>query len=95
MIIQLREYESGEYGLAEAVSEIKELRQQRRVRDRQIEELEQASNTLQAEASQLEEQNMVLRYLFVRSISLHYWTDCIVKLGWWGDMSVWFCRLTH
>ncbi|PNF43192.1 hypothetical protein B7P43_G15673 [Cryptotermes secundus] len=61
MIIQLREYESGEYGLAEAVSEIKELRQQRRIRDRQIEELVQASNKLQAEVSQLEEQNMALR----------------------------------
>lgn len=70
MIIQLREYESGEYGLAEAVSEIKELRQQRRVRDRQIEDLVQASNKLQAEASQLEEQNMALRYLFVCSVSL-------------------------
>jgi centrosomal protein CEP290 len=65
MIIQLRKYESGEYGLAEAVSEIKELRHQRRVRDRQIEELVQASNKLQAEASQLEEQNMALRYVFV------------------------------
>ncbi|PSN58155.1 hypothetical protein C0J52_01000 [Blattella germanica] len=40
MIIQLREYESGEYGLAEAVGEIKELRQQRRVRDKQIEDLQ-------------------------------------------------------
>lgn len=62
MIIQLREYESGEYGLAEAVSEIKELRQQRRVRDKQIEELVQASNKLQAEAGHLEEQNLALRY---------------------------------
>ncbi|XP_069705746.1 centrosomal protein of 290 kDa isoform X2 [Periplaneta americana] len=61
MIIQLREYESGEYGLAEAVSEIKELRQQRRVRDKQIEELVQASNKLQAEAGHLEEQNLALR----------------------------------
>jgi cell division protein FtsB len=69
MIIQLREYESGEYGLAEAVGEIKELRQQRRVRDRHIEELVQASNKLQAEASQLEEQNMALRYLFVSLFS--------------------------
>jgi centrosomal protein CEP290 len=63
MIIQLREYESGEYGLAEAVSEIKELRQQRRIRDRQIEELVQASNKLQADASQLEEQNLALRHV--------------------------------
>jgi centrosomal protein CEP290 len=63
MIIQLREYESGEYGLAEAVSEIKELRQQRRIRDRQIEELVQTSNKLQAQAGQLEEQNLALRYL--------------------------------
>ena len=63
MIVHLRKYESGEYGLAEAVSEIKELRQQRRIRDRQIEELVQASNKLQAEACQLEEQNLALRYL--------------------------------
>lgn len=63
MIIHLRKYESGEYGLAEAVSEIKELRQQLRIRDRQIEELVQASNKLQAEAAQLEEQNLALRYL--------------------------------
>ncbi|KAJ9574107.1 hypothetical protein L9F63_008521, partial [Diploptera punctata] len=61
MIIQLREYESGEYGLAEAVSEIKELRQQCRVRDKQIEELVQASNKLQSEAGQLEEQNLAFR----------------------------------
>jgi len=63
MIIHLRKYESGDYGLAEAVSEIKELRQQLRIRDRQIEELVQASNKLQAEAGQLEEQNLALRYL--------------------------------
>lgn len=62
MIVQLREYESGEYGLAEAVGEIKELRRQRRVRDRQIEELVQSSNKLQAQASQLEEENLALRY---------------------------------
>jgi hypothetical protein len=30
----------------------------------------QASNKLQAEASQLEEQNMALRYLFICSVSL-------------------------
>lgn len=63
MVIHLRKYESGEYGLAEAVSEIKELAQQRRIRDKHIEELVQASNKLQAEAGQLEEQNLALRYL--------------------------------
>ena len=46
MVIHLRKYESGEYGLAEAVSEIKELRQQRRIRDKHIEELVQASNKI-------------------------------------------------
>lgn len=51
--------------MAEAVSEIKELRQQRRIRDRQVEELVQASNKLQAEAGRLEEQNLALRYLYV------------------------------
>lgn len=72
MIIQLREYESGEYGLAEAVGEIKELRQQCRIRDRQIEELVQTSNKLQAEAGQLEEQNLALRYLYFVLVLEYY-----------------------
>jgi centrosomal protein CEP290 len=72
MIVQLREYESGEYGLAEAVSEIKDLRQQCRIRDRQIEELVQTSNNLQAQASQLEEQNLALRYLSCSWIQVYY-----------------------
>ncbi|XP_066992287.2 centrosomal protein of 290 kDa isoform X2 [Anabrus simplex] len=61
MLVQLREYESGEYGLMEAMSEIKELRKQCRVRDKQIEELVQAANKMETEAGQLEEQNMALR----------------------------------
>nr|CAD7393737.1 unnamed protein product [Timema cristinae] len=61
MIVKLREYESGEYGLMEAVDEIKQLRKQRQLRDRQIEELIQSSNKLQEEATSLEEQNMALR----------------------------------
>ncbi|CAG2062449.1 unnamed protein product, partial [Timema podura] len=60
MIVKLREYESGEYGLMEAVDEIKQLRKQRQLRDRQIEELIQSSNKLQEEATSLEEQNMAL-----------------------------------
>nr|CAD7456946.1 unnamed protein product [Timema tahoe] len=61
MIVKLREYESGEYGLMEAVDEIKQLRKQRQLRDRQIEELIQSSNKLQEEATSMEEQNMALR----------------------------------
>ncbi|XP_039287581.1 centrosomal protein of 290 kDa [Nilaparvata lugens] len=61
LIIQLREYESGEFGLNEAMEQVRELRQQKAVRDRHIEQLVQAGNQLQEEANQLEEENLALR----------------------------------
>lgn len=61
MVIQLREYEAGVYGLSDAVAQIKELKKQKKVRDRHIEQLVQAGNQLQSEANQLEEENLALR----------------------------------
>lgn len=61
MVIQLREYETGVFGLPEAMEQIKELQKQKRVRDRHIEQLIQAGNQLQADANLLEEENLALR----------------------------------
>ncbi|XP_075226995.1 centrosomal protein of 290 kDa-like [Lycorma delicatula] len=61
MIIQLREYETGEFGLSQAMEQIKELRKQKAVCDKHIEQLVQAGNQLQEEANQLEEENLILR----------------------------------
>ncbi|XP_075238682.1 uncharacterized protein LOC142334491 isoform X1 [Lycorma delicatula] len=63
MIIQLREYETGEFGLSQAMEQIKELRKQKAVCDKHIEQLVQAGNQLQEEANQLEEENLILREL--------------------------------
>lgn len=63
LIIQLREYESGTYGLEEAMIRIKELQKQRQVRDAQIEQLVQNSNQLQDDVSFLEQENQILRWL--------------------------------
>lgn len=61
MVIQLREYETGVFGLPESMEQIKELQKQKRVRDRHIEQLIQAGNQLQADANLLEEENLALR----------------------------------
>lgn len=61
MVIQLREYETGVFGLPEAMEQIKELQKQKRVRDKHIEQLIQAGNQLQADANLLEEENLALR----------------------------------
>lgn len=61
MVIQLRDYETGVFGLPEAMEQIKELQKQKRVRDRHIEQLIQAGNQLQADANLLEEENLALR----------------------------------
>lgn len=61
MVIQLREYETGVFGLPEAMEQIKELQKQKRVRDRHIEQLIQAGNQLQADANLLEGENLALR----------------------------------
>lgn len=64
MVIQLREYETGVYGLSEAVEKIKVLQKQKNVRDKHIEQLIQAGNQLQADANLLEEENLSLRHVF-------------------------------
>ncbi|XP_054267347.1 centrosomal protein of 290 kDa-like [Macrosteles quadrilineatus] len=61
MVIQLREYETGVFGLPEAMEQIKELQKQKKVRDKHIEQLIQAGNQLQADANLLEEENLALR----------------------------------
>ncbi|XP_021339748.1 centrosomal protein of 290 kDa-like, partial [Mizuhopecten yessoensis] len=52
----------GEYGLAEAVAEIKEGNNQIKVRDRQIEELTQYINKVEMKINDMEEENEDLRY---------------------------------
>ncbi|OWF51997.1 centrosomal protein of 290 kDa-like [Mizuhopecten yessoensis] len=59
---RMRKYEAGEYGLAEAVAEIKEGNNQIKVRDRQIEELTQYINKVEMKINDMEEENEDLRY---------------------------------
>uniref|UniRef100_A0A8D8T8K0 Centrosomal protein of 290 kDa n=1 Tax=Cacopsylla melanoneura TaxID=428564 RepID=A0A8D8T8K0_9HEMI len=61
MIIQLREYEAGTYGLEEAVKQIKDLKRMKELRELRIEELIQAENELGDEANQIELENLELR----------------------------------
>lgn len=61
LIIQLREYESGTYGLEEAMLRIKDLQKQKQVRDNQIEQLVQNLNQLQDDANLLEQENQILK----------------------------------
>lgn len=62
MIIQLRSYEAGEFGLTEALDQIKELSQQRTVRDKHIEQLVETANQLRNTYDSLQEENLTLRY---------------------------------
>lgn len=62
MIIQLRSYEAGEYGLTEALTQIKDLSQQQAVRDKHIEQLVETANILRGTCDCLEEENLTLRY---------------------------------
>lgn len=59
--MQLREYESGTYGLEDAASRIKELQKHKDVRDKHIEQLIQAGNKMQDELNQLEQENILFR----------------------------------
>ncbi|KAJ1521521.1 hypothetical protein ONE63_003184 [Megalurothrips usitatus] len=61
LIIQLRSYEAGEFGLPEALSQIKELSQQRSVRDKHIEQLVETANQLRNTSESLQEENLTLR----------------------------------
>ncbi|XP_071943126.1 centrosomal protein of 290 kDa-like [Antedon mediterranea] len=60
-LARMREYESGEYGLAEAVQEIKECKRQISIRDRNIEQVTQHTNKLELQMNDLMEENEDLR----------------------------------
>lgn len=61
LVIQLREYEAGEFGLSDAVARIKKLDKTVQKKDSQIEKLIESCNSLEIEFENLEEQNMTLR----------------------------------
>ena len=58
---RMREYESGDYQLQQAVNEIKSLKSQIKVRDRDIEELTKSVNKLDAVLNEILEENDELR----------------------------------
>ncbi|XP_066265930.1 centrosomal protein of 290 kDa-like [Branchiostoma lanceolatum] len=60
-LTRMREYEQGEYGLAEAVQEIKAHKTQLKVRERSIEELTQHINKIELEMNDLWDENEDLR----------------------------------
>ncbi|XP_071791224.1 centrosomal protein of 290 kDa-like [Asterias amurensis] len=60
-LTRMSEYEAGEYGLVEAVQEIKECKKHITVRDRNIEELTQNVNKLEMALNDLLEENEELR----------------------------------
>lgn len=61
VIVRLRKYENGEYGLHEAVAEVQSLRKQSKFKDKRIEELTQQANSFQYEACEIKEENNDLR----------------------------------
>ncbi|XP_022173371.1 centrosomal protein of 290 kDa-like isoform X2 [Myzus persicae] len=61
LIIRIREFESGEYGLEEATEQIRKLKQELDVRDNQIKELIDSSNLLHQEADLLEQDNLAMK----------------------------------
>lgn len=63
MIIQLRAYETGDFGLSEALAQVKDLSQQRLVRDKHIEQLVETANMLKSTCDSLQEENLTLRYV--------------------------------
>lgn len=69
MIIQLRNYETGEFGLTEALAQIKELTQQRSVRDKHIEQLVETANSLKLFSDNLHEENLTLRFVSIQCFS--------------------------
>ena len=60
-ITKLRKYESGEYGLKEAVDEIHSLKKSVAARDKQVDELMNQTNNLQYENNEVAEENSDLR----------------------------------
>lgn len=61
IVIQLREYEMGQFGLPEAMSRIKSLERCLDKKDLQIEKLVESCNCMEIEYENLKEQNLVLR----------------------------------
>lgn len=61
MINQLRKYESGQYGLSDALQEVQKYRKQVQVRDKQITNLVRDTNKLQSVSDKLEQENYILR----------------------------------
>ncbi|XP_027846641.2 centrosomal protein of 290 kDa [Aphis gossypii] len=61
LIIRIREFESGEYGLEEATEQIRKLKQELDVRDNQIKDLIDSSNLLHQEADLLEQDNLAMK----------------------------------
>lgn len=61
MISQLHKYESGHYGLSDALEEVQKYQKQVHIRDKQVMKLIQDLNKLQAVCDKLEQENFVLR----------------------------------
>ncbi|KAG1701303.1 Centrosomal protein [Nymphon striatum] len=57
VITRMHQYETGEYGLSEAVAEIKDYKTQIKIRDRQIEELTQIANRSELQLNEFMEEN--------------------------------------
>ncbi|CAL1542937.1 unnamed protein product [Lymnaea stagnalis] len=62
LLERMRQYEAGEYGLSEAVAEIKEGKNQVKIREREIEELTQYINKAELKINELLDENEELRY---------------------------------
>ena len=60
-LAKLRRYETGEYGLKEAIDEIKTQKKEIQVREKQCEELMNVSNGLELKNKELLDENSVLR----------------------------------
>ncbi|TRY62027.1 hypothetical protein TCAL_01502 [Tigriopus californicus] len=61
IVAKMRAYERGEYGLEQALDEIKAFKRQLKLRDKQIRELTHMTNELQHKSGQINEENQDLR----------------------------------
>lgn len=61
LMARMTSYENSQYGLPEAVAEIKDLKNQLKIRDKQIESWTQEINVLQMNVQDLQEENEMLR----------------------------------
>jgi centrosomal protein CEP290 len=61
LLSRMHAYESGQYGLPEAVAEIKDLKLQIKIRDKQIESVTQEINLLHMQVSDLQDENEMFR----------------------------------